>query len=80
MRKEWDNSVSTFYCDEKSMESWVGRKKSHAVKLPIFTFLVPCCDVRYNFYVKTMFDSSLLSLFYRRFLFYLCNLYYMYPP
>jgi len=25
----------------------------------IFTFWVPCCDVRYDFNIKTMFGSSL---------------------
>ena len=36
----------------------------HVVKLHVFTFLVPCCDVRYyfryDFRVNTMFDSSSL--------------------
>jgi len=30
----------------------------HNVKLHGFTFLVSCCDVRYNFIVKTMFGFS----------------------
>jgi hypothetical protein len=30
-----------------------------AVLLCVFTFLVPCCDVRYDFRIKTMFGSSL---------------------
>ena len=29
------------------------------VKLHVFKFLVPCCDVRYDFRVKTMLGSSL---------------------
>jgi len=32
------------------------------VKLHVITFLVPCCDVRYDFRVKTMFYSSRLAL------------------
>ena len=32
----------------------------NVVKLYFFTFLVPCCDVRYDFRVKTMFDWPLL--------------------
>jgi hypothetical protein len=30
------------------------------------TFRVPCCDVRYDFRIKTMFGSSLLQVVYRR--------------
>jgi len=29
------------------------------VLLCVFTFWVPCCDVRYNFHIETMFGSSL---------------------
>ena len=29
------------------------------VLLCVFTFWVPCCDVRYHFCIETMFDSSL---------------------
>ena len=32
----------------------------HVVKLHVFTFVVPCFDVRYDFRVKMMFDSSWL--------------------
>ena len=32
------------------------------VVLCVFTFWVPCCDVRYNFHIKSMFDSSLPSV------------------
>jgi hypothetical protein len=31
----------------------------HFVLLCVFTFLVPCCDVRYNVRIKTMVGSSL---------------------
>ena len=31
----------------------------HFVLLCVFTFLVPCCGVRYNVRIKTMFGSSL---------------------
>jgi hypothetical protein len=31
-----------------------------------FTFCVPCCNVRYDFRIKTMFDSSLPSVVCRR--------------
>ena len=34
----------------------------HAIKLHVFTFLVPCYDLIYDFPVKTMFDSSRLIL------------------
>ena len=34
--------------------------------LCVFTFLFPCCDVRYNFCIKTMFGSSLPSVVCRR--------------
>ena len=34
--------------------------------LCVFTFLVPCCDVRYDFRMKTKFGSSLPSLVCRR--------------
>ena len=30
----------------------------HGVKVHVFTFLVPCCDVRYDFPHKTMFVPS----------------------
>jgi len=29
------------------------------VLLCVFTFLIPCCDVRYDFRIKTMFSSFL---------------------
>ena len=29
--------------------------------LHVFVFLVPRCDIRYNFRVKTMFDSCILT-------------------
>jgi len=32
----------------------------HVVKLYVFMFLVPCCDVHYDLRVKTKFDSSRL--------------------
>jgi hypothetical protein len=32
------------------------------VVLCVFTFWVPCGDVRYNFHIKSMFDSSLPSV------------------
>jgi hypothetical protein len=31
----------------------------YVVLLCVFTFLVGCCDVRYNFRIKKMFGSSL---------------------
>ena len=36
------------------------------VLLCVFTFLVPCCDVRYDFRIKTMFSSSLPPVVCRR--------------
>ena len=35
-----------------------GDRDVHAFKLYVITFLVPYCDVRYDFHVKKMFDSS----------------------
>ena len=32
----------------------------------LFTFWVPCCDVRYDFRIKTMFGSSLTAVICRR--------------
>jgi hypothetical protein len=32
----------------------------NVVKLHLFMFLALCCDVLYDFHVKTMFDSSVL--------------------
>ena len=32
------------------------------VLLCVFTFLVPCCDVRYDYIIQTMFSSSLPSV------------------
>jgi hypothetical protein len=34
--------------------------------LCVFTFWVPCCDVRYDFRIQTMFDSSLPPVVCRR--------------
>ena len=28
----------------------------------VFTYIVPCCDVRYDFHIKTIFGSSLLPV------------------
>ena len=28
------------------------------VSLHVFTFLIPCCDVRYDFYIKTIFGRN----------------------
>ena len=36
------------------------------VLLYVFTFLVPCCDVQYDFCIYTMFHSSLPSVVCRR--------------
>jgi hypothetical protein len=36
------------------------------VLLCVFTFWVPCCDVRYDFRIKTMFSSFLPPVVYRR--------------
>jgi hypothetical protein len=32
------------------------------VILCVFTFRVPCCDVRYDFHIQTMFRSSLTAV------------------
>ena len=34
----------------------------NVVLLYVFTFLVPCCDVFYDFRIKTMFGSSFLRV------------------
>jgi hypothetical protein len=34
----------------------------HVVLLYVFTFLVPCSDVFYDFRIKTMFGSSFLRV------------------
>jgi hypothetical protein len=39
--------------------SWI--RVDNFVKLPDFTILVPCCDVRHDLRVFTMFGSSLLA-------------------
>ena len=44
------------------------------VLLCVFTFLVPCSDVRQYFRIKTIFDLSLPPLFVGRFMSYLCYL------
>ena len=38
----------------------------------VFTFLVPCCDVRYDFHIKTMFGSSLPPVVRERVHIYVC--------
>jgi hypothetical protein len=38
----------------------------HHYDTQIFAFLVPCCDVRYNFRITTMFGSSLPPICCRR--------------
>jgi hypothetical protein len=45
-----------------------------AVLLCVFTFWVACCDVRYDFRIKTMFSSSLPPVVCRRTYVYLCYL------
>jgi type IV secretory pathway TrbL component len=47
----------------------------YVVLLCIFTFLVPCCDVRYEFRIKTMFGSSLCPVVCRRAHVLLCFVY-----
>ena len=36
---------------------------ARVVLLFVFMFLVPCCDVHYDFHIKTMFGSSLFVFF-----------------
>jgi hypothetical protein len=36
------------------------------ILLCVLTFFVPCCDVCYDFHIKTMFGSSLLPVVCRR--------------
>ena len=38
----------------------------YLVLICVITFLVPCCDVRYDIRMKTMFSSSLLPVVCRR--------------
>ena len=42
--------------------------------LCVFTFLVPCCDVCYDFCIKTMFGTSLPRMFARGIRSYICYL------
>jgi hypothetical protein len=46
----------------------------NVVLLYVFTFLVPCCDVFYDFRIKTMFGSSFLRVVCRGPMSYLCCL------
>ena len=39
-----------------------GVRVVHVVKLHVFAFLIPCCEVRYDFRVKMMFDLSWLPV------------------
>ena len=41
------------------------RKKGKSDLLCVFTFWVPCCDVRYDFRIKSMLGSSLPPVVYR---------------
>jgi len=43
-----------------------GVRVVHFVLLCVFTFFVPCCNVRYHFRIKTMFGSRLLPVVCRR--------------
>jgi hypothetical protein len=48
-----------------------------AVLLCVFTFIVPCCAVRYDFHIQTIFGSSLPPVVSRRahlYLRYMCLL------
>ena len=38
----------------------------HFVLSYIFTFLVPCCNVRYDLHIKAMFSTSLLPVVCKR--------------
>jgi hypothetical protein len=38
----------------------------HVVLLYVFTFLIPCCDVFYDFRIKMMFGSSFLRVICQR--------------
>jgi hypothetical protein len=44
------------------------------VLLCVFTFLIPCCDVHYDFRIKTIIDRLHLQLFVGGFMPYLCYL------
>jgi hypothetical protein len=57
--------ITMFLAANISSTSWV--------ILCVFTFWVPCCDVRFDFRIKTMFGSSLPLVVCRRpgFMFYL---------
>jgi len=54
-----------------------GVRVAHAdTCLHVFMFLVPCCDVRYDFRVKTMLDSCVLTpICFVGVPYYLCQLY-----
>jgi len=48
-----------------------GVRVVHVVQLHVFMYLVPCCDVRYDFRVNVMFGSSLRFVL-KGFVLYLC--------
>ena len=61
--------VTLYWTRMKSTVHWLIRYSSLSfcvVLLCVFTFWVLCCDVRYNFRIKTMFGSSLPPVVCRR--------------
>jgi hypothetical protein len=63
--------LSDFHQTLWNLRSWC----VNVVKLHVFTFLVPCCNVCYDFCVKRCSIRLDFHLFCRRFMFYLCYLY-----
>jgi hypothetical protein len=62
-----DNCLQSQQCENRSVyESirtfFLKTKLMLTLLLCVFAFLVPCCDVRYDFRIKTMFCSSLLPV------------------
>jgi hypothetical protein len=51
-------SVPVHMCSPPLFFCVRGFRVVRVVKLHVITFLVPCCDVRYDFCVETMLDSS----------------------
>ena len=58
--------VSWWYDSFKTDSLWYSCLVFCVVLLCVFTFWVPCCDVRYDFHIKAMFGSSLPPVVCRR--------------
>ena len=67
-----DNCLQSQQCENRSvyesMRTFVLKTKLMlTLLLCVFAFFVPCCDVRYDFRIKTMFVAGLMSMSYLRY-------------